>query len=114
MSIGSKLKKLRNENKLTLKDLAEKTELSISFLSDIENGRRMPRIENLNKIAEALNVDSSTLLGGTESLMVKESSDEYSVDELEIEFERIKPKLKDLSAEEKDKLIKIISAFLEK
>jgi len=35
---------------LTLKEFAEKCELSLSYLSDIENGRTLPTIETLDKI----------------------------------------------------------------
>jgi len=43
----NKLKEIRIKNKLTLKDLAQKTNLSTSYLS---------RIENNERIAHALNV----------------------------------------------------------
>lgn len=56
LNIGKKLKKLRNNNGYTLKQLSEICGLSISFISDIENNRRNPSIENLNKLADALDV----------------------------------------------------------
>ncbi|QEK13745.1 helix-turn-helix domain-containing protein (plasmid) [Crassaminicella thermophila] len=62
MNIGTKIKVLRKEKKFTLKDLAEKTGLSISFISDIEHQRRNPSLENLNKIAKALGIKISELL----------------------------------------------------
>jgi len=63
MNIGDNIKLLRTHKKLTLKDLAEKATLSVSFISDIENGRRIPRLENLQKLAEALEVSISELTG---------------------------------------------------
>lgn len=62
MSVGDKLRALRKQNKLTLKELSEKTNLSISFISDIENKRRNPSIDNLKLLANALNVSVSDLL----------------------------------------------------
>ena len=62
MSVGDKLRALRKQNKLTLKELSEKTSLSISFISDIENKRRNPSIDNLKILANALNVSVSELL----------------------------------------------------
>ena len=56
MGIGSKLKELRKQNKLTLKELSQKTNISLSFISDIENKRRNPSIDNLNILAVALDV----------------------------------------------------------
>lgn len=113
MNIGHKIRELRKENKLTLKELSKKTDLSISFISDIENERRNPRLDNLRKIASALNVEVSELLGESESFIIKENPSNYTVDELEIEIERLKPKIRQLPQEEKDKLFKMINAYLE-
>ncbi|KEH93255.1 MULTISPECIES: helix-turn-helix domain-containing protein [Clostridium] len=67
LNIGKKLKKLRNNNGYTLKQLSEICGLSISFISDIENNRRNPSIENLNKLADALDVSVNIFLDNTES-----------------------------------------------
>lgn len=54
--IGESLKRLRREQKKTLKQIAEKTGLSISFLSQVERLKSSVTIESLTKIAESLNV----------------------------------------------------------
>ena len=54
--IYQKIKSLRNEQGLTLKDLSEKTELSVSFLSQIERGSSSLAITSLKKIADAFDV----------------------------------------------------------
>ncbi|SNS73446.1 transcriptional regulator, XRE family with cupin sensor [Anaerovirgula multivorans] len=54
--IADKIKELRKEKGLTLKDLAEKTELSVSFLSQVENGSSSLAITSLKKIADAFAV----------------------------------------------------------
>ena len=56
-SIGKILKELRKERKLTLKDLAEQTNVSISFLSQVERGKSSVTLESLKKIADALTVN---------------------------------------------------------
>lgn len=56
-SIPVSIKALRLEKRLTLKELSNKTDLSVSFLSQIERGESSPAITSLNKIAEALDVD---------------------------------------------------------
>jgi transcriptional regulator with XRE-family HTH domain len=48
------LKALRNANEWTLKQLAERTELSVSYLSDLERGRTLPSIDTLDRILTAL------------------------------------------------------------
>ncbi|EGA88485.1 DNA-binding protein [Planococcus donghaensis MPA1U2] len=58
-TIGVTLKSLRKERKLTLKELAEQTNVSISFLSQVERGKSSVTLESLRKIADALNVDPS-------------------------------------------------------
>src|SRR5699024_2962553 len=57
--ISNKIKRLRLEKKMTLKDLSEKTELSVSFLSQIERGSSSLAITSLKKIADAFNVKMS-------------------------------------------------------
>ncbi|QHJ69120.1 MULTISPECIES: XRE family transcriptional regulator [Planococcaceae] len=54
--IYQKIKNLRIESGLTLKDLSEKTELSVSFLSQIERGSSSLAITSLKKIADAFEV----------------------------------------------------------
>ncbi|HSP21550.1 MAG TPA: XRE family transcriptional regulator [Planococcus sp. (in: firmicutes)] len=65
-SIGSILKTLRKERKLTLKELAERTGVSISFLSQVERGKSSVTLESLRKISDALNVDPSVFFSGSE------------------------------------------------
>lgn len=58
-TIGVTLKNLRKERNMTLKGLAEQTDVSISFLSQVERGKSSVTLESLRKIADALNVDPS-------------------------------------------------------
>lgn len=56
--IGEKLKKIRKAKKITLKQLEKITGISNSYISDLENGRRVnPSIEKLEKLAKALDVN---------------------------------------------------------
>ncbi|MGE7272529.1 helix-turn-helix domain-containing protein [Brevibacillus panacihumi] len=57
--IHKKIKDLRMEQGLTLKDLSEKTNLSVSFLSQIERGSSSVAITSLKKIADAFGVNMS-------------------------------------------------------
>lgn len=58
-TIGEKIKNLRKERKLTLKEIAEKTDLSISFLSQVERMKSSLTLESLKKISEVLQVNPS-------------------------------------------------------
>ena len=62
MNLGEKIKKLRKENKLTLKLLGEKVGLSTSFLSEIEKGKTNPSLKKLISIADELNVSICCLM----------------------------------------------------
>lgn len=55
--IGKRLRQIRQDHGLNLKQLAEATGLSSSFLSRIENGNTIPSISTLQIIADRLSVD---------------------------------------------------------
>lgn len=55
--VYSKIKELRVKQNMTLKELAEKTGLSLSFISQVERGATSLSITSLQKIAMALEVN---------------------------------------------------------
>lgn len=57
--IGSKIKTLRSDKNMTLKELSEMTNLSIGFLSQLERGITTVAIDSLDAISKALSVDIS-------------------------------------------------------
>lgn len=59
--IGEKLKELRNLNNISLRSLSEKSGISKSTLSDIENNKTNPTTNTLKKIAAAFNIDVEDL-----------------------------------------------------
>jgi transcriptional regulator with XRE-family HTH domain len=62
------IKRFRKHKKWTQADLAEKSEISTNFLSDIETGKKWPYPGTLTNIARAFNIEVYTLF------MPKESS----------------------------------------
>jgi transcriptional regulator with XRE-family HTH domain len=60
-NLGIIVKRQRNRLGLTLKDLAEKSGVSISHLGRIEKAQRYPSVEILRKIAEPLDFDDKEL-----------------------------------------------------
>lgn len=62
MSLGERIKKLRKEKGLTQLQLAEKANMSRTYVADVERNRYNPSIETLKSIADALNVDPADLL----------------------------------------------------
>ncbi len=61
--VGERIKKVREEKKLSLTDLAEKTGYSSSILSQIENHLLSPSLGTLIQIANALEVPLSKIFG---------------------------------------------------
>lgn len=60
---GHKIRQLRSEMNLSLKELAEKSTVSISMISQIERGNTDPTLTTLYKICNGLDISISTLLG---------------------------------------------------
>lgn len=56
MNIGERIRKRRKEQKLSLRELGELTNVSASFLSQVENDQVSPSLNSLQSIATALEV----------------------------------------------------------
>ena len=59
----NRLKELRQKNNLTLRGLGDKVNMSSSRISQYETGKREPKLETWNKLAEYFNVPTSYLMG---------------------------------------------------
>lgn len=57
--IGKMIKELRISKGLTLKEVSEKTGLSISFLSQVERSKTSVTLQSISKISDALDVSRS-------------------------------------------------------
>ena len=62
IQIGNRIRKLRTERGLTQKEMAEMTGIPYSTYSNYENNNREPSLEQLNKIANALNLTLQNLI----------------------------------------------------
>jgi transcriptional regulator with XRE-family HTH domain len=60
--LSQNIKKFRSYRKLSQADFAEKVDISIPFLSDIENGKKWVSPMTLIKMADTLNIDAYELL----------------------------------------------------
>src|SRR5260370_1557384 len=60
--LGLKLKSLRQEQGAPLKLVAARSGLSISYLSEIEKGKKYPTLEKLIRLARALDVSFHPLV----------------------------------------------------
>ena len=64
LRIGKKLRRIRQDNKATLVDIADCAGVSKSLLSKIENGRTIPSLPVLLQIIKALKTDVSIFFEG--------------------------------------------------
>jgi len=111
MSVGERIKKFRLGKGLTLRDLSKRIDISISFLSDIENGRSNPSLERLKDIAAALNTPISVLLGEENINRCKKGSNSALDEEITQIIKELGPEitlqlynLKEMTEEEKENL----------
>lgn len=81
--IAEKISKIRKQKGLTLKELSEMTGLSISFLSQVENGYSSLAITSLKKIADALNVPITEFFNSYPSHSFHTKLDEQKIFKIE-------------------------------
>ena len=96
IDIGPKIKAIRLQKRLKLKDVADKTGLSISLISQVENNNAAPSLSTLIKLANYLGTDTSFFLEKSEkkkSAIVchKEDRKVWTSDDGKIYFELLNP-----------------------
>jgi len=65
LAVGRRIRELRREHKLSLETIADRTDLSIGFLSQIERGLSSPSLRVLATLADVLGVGIAALFGST-------------------------------------------------
>ncbi len=99
--LGKHIREQRKNKKYTLEQLAEKLDVSTTFIGQIERAKGIPSLETLVKIANTLEVSIDSLLFG--DLNTKSGHNHFvnRVDEL----------TKTFTSKEKDLLIKNIELY---
>lgn len=98
-AIGRRIHKHRKNIHMTQAVLAEKIDVSESFISQVERGTAKVSLQRLDQIAEILNVDISLLVSNIGNI---ENGKVYSeVDEI----------IKEWSEHEKEILIKVLTSL---
>jgi len=65
IAVGQRIRDLRHEHGLSLETIADRTDLSIGFLSQIERGLSSPSLRVLATLADVLGVGIAALFGST-------------------------------------------------
>ena len=72
--IGKEIKKYRKNRGLSQKELGEKMNVSQAMIAQYENGKRIPKLETINNLAEALGIDPFSLYSFEMSTEILENS----------------------------------------
>jgi transcriptional regulator with XRE-family HTH domain len=75
-ALAAKLRELRLERGITQERLAFLAKLHPTYISMLENGRKSPTVDALERIAQALDVRVSTIFAGAERSCGRSSPDE--------------------------------------
>ena len=65
--LGMRIRYLRKTKKMSIEDLALECGINKNYLCDLENGRRNPTLQMLEKIANGFDISISELTKGLQS-----------------------------------------------
>lgn len=99
--IGYRIKEVREQNHFSQAQLAEMTDLSVSYISHIENAKRKASLESIIRIVNVLGITVDELLAGVQ--MNNPTAYQTDIDIL----------MEDCSENEKRFLYELIKASLE-
>ena len=90
--LSANLKRYRNYRKFTQEEMAEKLEISIPFLSDVENGRKWVSPATLVKLADVLGIEPHELFKPEQNLspVMKLTLDKWSDEVIEAVTKTVK------------------------
>lgn len=81
MDIGSKIKRLRKANGLTLEELANRSELTKGFLSQLERDLTSPSVATLEDILEALGTNLQEFFSEKPAEQIAFKKDDFFINE---------------------------------
>jgi transcriptional regulator with XRE-family HTH domain len=83
VALGDRIQSLRVDRGLTLKDLADRSDVSVSMLSSVERGEKAPTVVVLDRIGGGLDVTLASLVAENEvgRVIVRRAADQDRVDE---------------------------------
>ena len=99
-SIGKRIRQYRKACNMKQEDLAEKTNLSVTYIGMIERGEKLPKLETFISIVNALDVSADVLLAD----VVKTG--------YEVKSSMLSEKLNDISTEDQNMIYDIIDTII--
>jgi transcriptional regulator with XRE-family HTH domain len=82
-ALGERVQTLRIGRDLTLRELADRSDVSVSMLSSVERGEKAPTVVVLDRVAAGLGVSLASLVAADEAarIIVRRAADQDRVDE---------------------------------
>lgn len=82
-SLGERVQSLRVDRGLTLRELADRSDVSVSMLSAVERGEKAPTVLVLDRIAGGLDVTLASLVAEPDAdrVIVRRAADQDRIDE---------------------------------
>lgn len=102
---GKRLRSLRREKDVVMVEMAKDVGLTQTTLSKYENGKRIPNIEILERIAQYLDVSADYLIGKTD---IREPYYKGTDDYIEGFRKEMAEKGHDISDKSKDEIIRLM------
>jgi len=99
--VGKRIQEVRKSRRLTQEELAEAVELSTKYISNVECGYKMPRLNTFVEIANALKCDANRLLFDVLDVTTEQESG------------LISKKLLTLSTEEQRRILHILEVMID-
>ncbi len=81
--MGERVQTLRSDRGLTLRELADRSDVSVSMLSSVERGEKAPTVVVLDRIAGGLDVTLASLVAepDVERIIVRRAAGQDQIDE---------------------------------
>ncbi len=103
MKLGEKIRNMRLQKRMTLRELSRRSGCSLGFLSQVERDKVSPTIASLRKIAEALNTNIISLFeeeNAIDSIVVKKAHrGKFENKRSKVRYELLRPQFSDTSIE---------------
>ena len=100
--IGARIKEAREKANITQEVLAEKADITVVYLSKIENGKVHPSLETLYDVCTPISLELGVALGNAVT-----ESDKYQCDEISTLFQSLSAPVKPIALELLKQLSKI-------
>ncbi|AJH24015.1 hypothetical protein XM40_08320 [Bacillus velezensis] len=116
-SVGTKIKRLRKDRKLTLRETAEKVGLDHSYLSKIERGVQNPSLKTIESLSNFFNVDRSYFFTDDKNLEPFSDAEKQLAFERDLSIENLRKNYnitvdgKEVSDDEINVMLEVLKAY---